>query len=155
MSGAAEPPFGRVLAEAARRPQDVRVEYTLSSGGVPPNVVRFTVEPSGAAVAERIHAFPPQTKRERREGRVPRELVGALLAAFDGVQIEELRPPVADSFNQWFAITAGGRSRTFSIVDLRMPVPDPAHPSSPGRVHPSYQRVTAAVDAILKALGAP
>ncbi|MBI4346436.1 MAG: hypothetical protein HY553_06250 [Elusimicrobia bacterium] len=154
MSAAGEPPFGPVLAEAARRPEGVRVEYALSTGGVPPTVVRFSVEPTGSAVYERIHSFPPPAARERREGRVPRELVAALLAAFDGVEIEKLRPPVVDSFNQWFSITAGGRSRAFSIVDLRMPVPDPANPASPGRVHPAYARVSAAVDAILKALGA-
>lgn len=149
-----ETPFSETLVAAARKlPPDLRVEYTLSSGGVPPTVVRFALDASLTASAERIHAFPPPARTQRREGKVPAERVTALLAAFAGVEVEKLRGPVADSFNQWFTIAAGGAARTFSIVALRAPIPDPARPDSPGRVDPRYQRIMAAVDAVFAALG--
>ncbi len=147
------PHFGMVLEAAILNwPTDVTVIYTRSSGGVPPNLLRWTVSKGGNGIIERIHQFPGPPHNIKWNAQIRQDLLFSLFKAFHGVDIERLEGPVADSPNEWFNITAAGQNASFSIVSLKNLTPDPSG-QTPGQMNPRYKPIAAAIEAIIKAFG--
>ena len=127
-----------------------RIVYMRTGGGVPPNFLRLVVDAGGTTVAEHHHQFPPPARVDTKRGTISAEAAEKLESALAALDVASLKGPLPDSPNEWFEITTGVATSTFSIISLqRTATPGADVITDP----PELVRIRAALTAIFDQIG--
>ncbi len=111
-------PFAKKLeALLAAWPSPVRLRCTRSSGGVPPNLFRFSLDESGRVDGDELLQYPRHEQRPF-QGALPPEDVRALVAALARCDFEGTPRSVLDAPYQWVAVELDGASAHLSAERL-------------------------------------